>query len=64
LLALGSPIGALCGVSGLYLSYYLNLASGGTIVLLSTLVFVVCFVCAPSDGWLAARLRRWRRQRA
>ena len=64
LLALGSLIGALCGVSGLYLSYYLNLASGGTIVLLSTLVFVVCFVCAPADGWLAARLRRWRRQPA
>ncbi|MEP7200186.1 MAG: metal ABC transporter permease, partial [Chloroflexota bacterium] len=57
LMGLGALIGALCGVVGLYASYYLNLASGGVIVLLATVVFGVCFVCAPRHGVVAA----WRR---
>lgn len=60
LLVLGAVVGALCGVSGLYLSFYLDLASGGTIVLLSTCVFIICFLLAPVDGWLVTRLRRLR----
>lgn len=63
LLLLGSLIGALCGVCGLYASYYLNLASGGTIVLLTTLVFLVCFIAAPSDGWLVTTWRNLRANR-
>src|SRR5262249_1064695 len=53
LMLLGSLIGALCGLSGLYASYYLNLASGGVIVLVATLVFGVAFVFAPRTGLLA-----------
>ena len=60
LMLLGALVGALCGVVGLYLSYYLNLASGGTIVLLTTAVFLVCFVFAPRYG----ALRLWRGARA
>lgn len=52
LMLLGALIGALCGVVGLYVAYYLNLASGGTIVLLTTAVFIVCFVFAPRYGVL------------
>lgn len=56
LMLVGAMVGALCGVIGLYLSYYLNLASGGTIVLFTTAVFLVCFIFAPRYG----ALRMWR----
>ena len=39
MLALSAFFGAICGVGGLYLSFYLRSASGATIVLLATLVF-------------------------
>lgn len=55
---LSAAIGALCGVAGLYISYYLNLASGATIVLLTTLVFAICFVLSPRYGLLAQSLHR------
>ena len=37
-------LGALCGVIGLYASYYLDLAPGATIVLVNTLVFLMVLV--------------------
>ncbi len=58
LMLVGAFVGALCGVVGLYVSYYLNLASGGTIVLFTTAVFLVCFVFAPRYGLLGNVLRR------
>ena len=58
LMLLGAIIGALCGVVGLYASYYLNLASGGIIVLTATLVFGLAFVFAPRNGVLAGMLQR------
>lgn len=39
MMALSAVLGSLCAVGGLYLSYYLNAASGATIVLLATLMF-------------------------
>jgi manganese/iron transport system permease protein len=60
LMVMGAMVGALCSVVGLYLSYYLNLASGGTIVLFTTAVFLVCFLFAPRYGvlrfWRGARI--------
>ncbi len=58
LMLLGAAIGAVCGVVGLYASYYLNLASGGTIVLFTTAVFFLCFVFAPRYGVLGSFLHR------
>jgi manganese/iron transport system permease protein len=58
LMLLGALIGALCGVIGLYAAYYLNLASGGTIVLFTTAVFLLCFVFAPRYGVLGNVWRR------
>jgi manganese/iron transport system permease protein len=58
LMLLGSLIGALCGLAGLYVSYYLNLASGGVIVLTATLVFGIAFVFAPRGGVLAGMRQR------
>jgi ABC-type Mn2+/Zn2+ transport system permease subunit len=39
MLALSAGIGAFCAVAGLYASYYLQAASGATIVLLATILF-------------------------
>lgn len=57
LLALGSGIGAGTSAAGAYLSYYLDGATGGVIVLLQTLLFALAFVLAPTHGLLAARTR-------
>ena len=57
MLALGSLLGAVVGIVGYYLSFHLATASGATIVLLMTAVFLLAFVFAPSHGLLAHRLR-------
>jgi ABC-type Mn2+/Zn2+ transport system permease subunit len=58
MLALGSLLGAVVGVAGYYLSFHLGTASGGTIVLLATTVFLAAFVASPTHGLLGHRLRR------
>ncbi len=50
-----AAIGAGSSVVGLYVSYYLNVASGAAIVLVTTLVFLVAFVAAAHRGLLARR---------
>ena len=57
LIAIAVAIGTLCAVLGAYLSYFLDGATGGIIVLLQTLVFLMAFVFAPKHGMLAARRR-------
>jgi manganese/iron transport system permease protein len=49
--ALAAVIGAACGVVGLYISFWWDLASGGTIVVLATLVFFAVFAAAELTGW-------------
>lgn len=44
MMMLAAVIGALSGVVGLYLSFYLNIASGPAIVLITTALFVAAFV--------------------
>ena len=41
MMLLSAILGAVCSVGGLYLSYYLNAASGATIVLMATVVFFI-----------------------
>jgi manganese/iron transport system permease protein len=48
-------IGAGSSVAGLYLSYYLDVASGAAVVLTATAAFLVAFVAAPRRGMLARR---------
>ncbi len=52
MMILGAVIGASSSVVGLYLSYYLNIASGAAIVLTATAVFVVVFLVNPRRGVL------------
>lgn len=44
MMALAALLGALACVVGLYLSYYLNIASGAAIVLTSTLIFILAWI--------------------
>lgn len=57
LLTLASGIGAATGSLGAYLSFFLDGATGGVIVLLQFALFSLAFVFAPKHGILAARRR-------
>lgn len=46
-------------VGGVYLSVWLNVATGPMIVLFSTLVFTIVLVAAPRYGLVARWVRRW-----
>ena len=48
----GSIIGALSSIIGMYLSYYLDAPSGASIVLVSFCFFCLAFVVSPSEGLL------------
>lgn len=56
-IAIAVAIGVLSSALGVYLSYFLNGATGAIIVLLQALVFAITFVFAPTHGLLAARRR-------
>jgi len=51
-------IGAASSLIGLYLSFYLSVASGAAVVLTATVIFLLAFVFAPQRGLIA---RRWAR---
>lgn len=57
MMAWAALIGALSSVCGLYLSYYLNVASGAAIVLVATGAFVLAYLFSPRKGLLSERLR-------
>lgn len=57
LLAIAVAIGAITSFTGAYASYFLDGATGGIIVCLQTLVFLIAFLFAPKHGMLAARRR-------
>jgi manganese/iron transport system permease protein len=46
----GAAIGALSAIIGLYLSFYVNIASGAAIVLVCTVLFILAFLFAPGKG--------------
>jgi ABC-type Mn2+/Zn2+ transport system permease subunit len=50
MMVLAAAIGALSGAVGLYLSYYVNIASGPAIVLTCTALFLLAFLFAPGRG--------------
>ena len=57
LLAIAVAIGSLTSFFGAWLSYYLDGATGGIIVVAQTLLFLAAFVFAPKHGLLASRRR-------
>ncbi|MGB3406409.1 MAG: metal ABC transporter permease [Jannaschia sp.] len=57
LLCIAVAMGVLSCALGAYLSYFVNGATGGVIVVLQTLAFGAAFLFAPTHGLLAARRR-------
>ena len=57
LIMLSVLIGTVTSFLGAYISYFLDGATGGVIVVLQTLIFLVAFVFAPKHGTLAARAK-------
>ena len=55
LIIVSVAIGSITSFLGAYISYFLNGATGGIIVTLQTLIFLVAFVFAPKHGLLAAK---------
>jgi len=63
MMAVGAVVGAVSAVAGLYLSFYVNLASGAAVVLVCTACFLLALLFGPSRGalWTWLRDRRARR---
>lgn len=57
MLWLSSGMGVATSLAGAYASYFLNGATGGCIVTLQTVVFLLAFVFSPKHGILAAKRR-------
>lgn len=58
MMGLAAIFGALSSLVGLYTSYYLNIASGSTIVLTATFFFLMAYLFSPRKGLL----RNWNRK--
>jgi manganese/iron transport system permease protein len=55
LIAVSVMIGVVTSVMGTYISFFLDGATGGVIVTLQLIIFLITFVIAPKYGWLASR---------
>jgi manganese/iron transport system permease protein len=53
MMSVAVALAAVSAVVGLYLSFYLNLASGASIVLVETLLFAVALILGPKTGLLS-----------
>ncbi len=58
MMLISAAIGAASGVAGLYLSFYINVASGAAIVLVCTGFFLLAYLFAPQRGILWGLKRR------
>ncbi len=52
-----AAIGAISSVAGLYVSYYANIASGASIVLAASTIFLIVYLLGPRAGVLLRRTR-------
>ena len=58
MLLLAPAIGIGCAIVGIYVSFYLDVSSGGTVVLAQGTVFTLAYLFSPSQGIVTRRLRR------
>lgn len=61
MLVIAPIISVLCGVTGLYFSYYLDTAPGGMIVLTMGTVFALVYLFSPRQGLIGSRIAKRRR---
>ena len=52
MMAISALIGTISAIVGLYASYYLDIASGAAIVLVTSIIFLLVFLFAPSQGFV------------
>lgn len=57
MMLIAAAIGTFSGLTGLYLSYYVNIASGPAVVLVATFIFILVFLFAPGKGLFRVRAR-------
>ena len=60
MLFISAIIGGIASITGLYLSFYLNIASGAAIVLCATFMFIVAYIFAPEKGIIHLRKQQSR----
>ena len=60
MMAIAALIGAFSSLAGLYVSFYIKVASGAAVVLVATAIFLIVFLFAPQRGliWTRLALRR------
>ncbi|MHB9033040.1 MAG: metal ABC transporter permease [Anaerolineae bacterium] len=58
MMLVSAACGAVSAIVGLYISYYVNIASGSAIVLVCTLLFLLAFLFSPRHGMLLRFLRK------
>jgi len=58
MMIVGAAIGVLSSIAGLYISFYVNIASGSAVVLVSTALFILAFLFAPRQGVIWSWLRK------
>ncbi|MDQ0576966.1 metal ABC transporter permease [Agromyces albus] len=63
MLVISPIIAAACSIVGIYLSYYLDAASGGMVVLTMGAVFTLVYLFAPQHGVIGRRLTAAARRR-
>jgi manganese transport system permease protein len=64
MLVIAPVVSALCSITGIYLSYYLDTASGAMVVLTQGVVFAVVYLFSPRQGLIGTRLAKARRRKA
>ncbi len=57
MLLIAGALGTSSAISGVYLAYFLDGATGGLIVCLQVFIFVLAYIFAPKHGLLARRAR-------
>ena len=50
MMLISALIGAFSSIAGLYVSFYVNVASGAAVVLIATIIFMLVFLFAPARG--------------
>ena len=63
MLLIAPVIAAICGLAGLYASYYMDASSGGMVVLAQAGVFALVYLFSPRHGVLSTRLSARRQHR-
>jgi len=64
MLVIAPVVSAICAITGIYVSYYLDTASGGMVVMTQGIVFALVYLFSPSQGVVAKWTSQRRRTRA